>query len=140
MANKKQDIAGWNDRFHRDRNQGFNGAGAGANCFPREDQTTSTATNPAANYDGALSLPAGTIVSAVIMTVNTVFDGVPTITVGSTGDPDLLVTLADAIDLTTTGIKRVSRETAWPLASVVRTVIGGAPTQGSVDVTVQYQI
>ncbi len=143
MGAKRTDVAGWNNRFDDKRYGGIHGA-RGANIFPYETDAVSTATDPDAIYDGETVVPLGSIVSEVQINVTEAFgfegEGPATIIVGTTGDDDVLVTLADGVDLSTTGIKRVNRETKWPAGSVVRTTIGGQTTSGSAIVTVDYSV
>ena len=137
--NKKKKIAGWNNRFDSKRNTGHEGA-VGANIFPQENESVVAVVDPAGNYDGGDTIPADSSAFEVEIVVTEVFNNVPTLTVGTTADPDAVVTLADAVDLTSLGTKYITREVNWPIASVVRAVLGGTPNQGAATVTVRYVI
>ena len=140
MSNKRTSVAGWNNRFNDQRFAGFQGA-KGANIFPYDDATEVIATDPSGTYDGTRTLPQGTVVSDIEINVTEAFEEGATIVVGTPGDPDALVTLADSIDLESTGQKFVNRETIWPSDSVVRTTIGGEElSSGRAVVTVNFSV
>ena len=142
MGNKLTDVSGWNARYDDKRFTGAHGA-HGANIFPYETNTSVVATDPAGIYDSEGGVPDGSIVSQVKINVTEGFEGSGPVTlrVGTTGDDDAVVTLADAVDLTTTGLKVVTRETIWPAGSVVRATIGGEEiSAGSANITVAYSV
>lgn len=136
---KRQDPDGLNSRFSPKRNSGHVGE-QGFNISPRDTSQSWQATDPAANYDSPDPILEASRPFQTTITVTQVFDGAATITVGTTADPDLLVTLADAVDLTQLGTTVVTREVAWPADGVARAVIGGAPTQGAATVVVDYTV
>lgn len=135
---KRTDTAGWNNRFNDKRFKGFQGT-HGANIFPWGLQAQSAAAGADGTYDGTTPIPTGSVMAEVQINVITPFDA-GAIQVGSIADPDALVTLADAVDLTTPGVKTVTREVIWPALSVVRTTISGGPSAGAAVVTVSYDI
>lgn len=132
-------ISGLNDRFGPERYKGYEGT-KGADEFPYQDIQTCTLLGAAATYDSPAAIPLNAVVYEVVIIVTVLFDGVPTLIVGTTGDTDLVVTLADAVDLTATGTTTITREIAWTLASVARATVGGAPTVGAGTVQVRYQV
>jgi hypothetical protein len=134
----KGENAGMNTRYSDARFQGYNGA-HGYNDAPIND-SQEVAAALAGTSDGAVTVPIAATNACVTIEVTAVYDGAATIIVGYAGDTDLLVTLADAVDLTTTGIKKVVREVAWPAAAVPRVTIGGAPTTGACTVTVEWEV
>lgn len=137
MSNRSA-AAGWNTRFSDVRFQGYDGD-HGANIFPYQNQEIRAVPGANGNYDGAVTFPALSTSICVIFDVETPFSAGTTVTVGTPADADLFVTLADAVDLTTAGIKTITREVAFPVDSVFRVVIGGGPVAGACDVTVQVQ-
>lgn len=134
---KANQIAGWNDRFADSRFQGFSGDG-GANQFPYETAVELVATDPAGTFDSVVVPPASSISCTTTVVVTEVFDGVPTLIVGNTGDTNALVELAE-VDLTELGTTVVTRNVTWAAALAVRATVGGAPTQGSASISVQFQ-
>lgn len=137
----RHDVAGLNTRFGDKRFKGFHGA-QGFNIYPREGEEAWVATDPAATYTTIQSFLADTIVANIQINVTEVFDGAATIIVGVGADPDQFVELADAVDLTTTGIKNVAVPTTRQVVAAAGpfvTTIGGAPTQGSCIVTADFE-
>lgn len=136
---RKIKVSGYNDRYSDSR---FGGVGGchGQNVFPLQNEDIIAIADPAGTFDGALVIPLASTSIQVLVNVTQVFDGAATLIVGYAGDTNLLVTLADAVDLTTLGLKVVVVEVTWPAAAVVRATIGGAPTQGAGTVTVQWEV
>lgn len=142
MSSKRTDPSGFNARYNSNRFAGFDGA-HGANIFPFEDEVPPLTVSGGGTTDSEVIVPSGSIVYEVQINVTQVFGSEgegATITVGREGDADALVTLADNIDLATTGIKFVNRETAWPTASEVRVTIGGEAIGGNAIITVSYSV
>lgn len=132
-------VSGYNDRYSNSRFRGVVGS-HGENVFPLQNEDIIAIADPAGTYDGVLSIPAASTSIQVLVDVTQIFDGGATLIVGYAGDTDLLVTLVDAVDLTTLGLKVVVVEVTWPAAAVARATIGGAPTQGAGTVTVQWEV
>lgn len=137
---KRGQVAGFNDRFADERFKGFGDGDGGGNVFPQETTQSIAAADPAGTYDGATSILQDAVCFTVTITVTEVFNNTPTIIVGKAGATNILVNLTDAVDLTTLGVKTVSREVIWPSAGVPRVTIGGTPDQGAATVVVSYQI
>ncbi len=131
--------SGYNDRYSNSRFRGVGGA-HGENVFPLQNEDIIAIADPAGTFDGVAVIPLASTSIQVLVDVTQVFDGGATLIVGYAGDTNLLVTLADAVDLTTLGLKVVVVEVTWPAAAVVRATIGGAPTQGAGTVTVQWEV
>ncbi len=141
MGSKQEDVSGLNSRFDSKRNKGFNGA-RGYNIFPRQDEESWVAADPAGNYNSSAKL-AGTVVAQIKIQVTQAFDGAATIIVGSPADPDQFVTLADAVNLAvvdTTVIAAPAATAILAATSVFRATIGGAPTQGAAIITADFEV
>lgn len=138
MGSKADQTAGQNDRFSDARFQGFKGDGD-RNKAPYGVDVIVTAEDPAGTYDSVIVPPQNAVFCTISFHVTEVFDGVPTVIVGRAGATNVLVTLGDAVDLTTLGWKYVTREVIWGASAAMRVTIGGAPTQGSVDVSAQFE-
>ena len=136
---RKSEKDGWNSRYGDKRFSGEEGA-TGANVSPQVTFQSVAIADQAGNYDGSVTVPVGAVASRVKITVTQIFNNVPTLTVGTVAAPDLLVQVADAVDLTTTGVKYVNdcEQFGWTSGSVVRAVIGGAPNQGAGTVEVEF--
>jgi len=115
---------GYNDRYAKGRFRGVAGC-RGLNQFPAQEQQLIAVTGAAGTYDGASAIPQSSTSIQVVITVTTVFNNSPTIIVGLAGSTNLLVTLANAVDLTTLGVKTVVIEVTWPSSAVPRVTIGG---------------
>lgn len=130
--------AGWNTRFSDVRFQGYDGD-RGANIFPFQNQDQFTVLGANGAYDGTLVAPAQASTICFIFNVTTPFSPGTTVIVGIPGNTDLFVNLADAVDLTTVGVKTVTREVLFPSAQAVRVTIGGGPAAGECSFTAQVQ-
>jgi len=130
---------GWNDRYGDKRFTGEEGV-IGANSFPQTRIPTIAAADPAGNYDGSDTIPTDSVCAGVTIEVTEIFDNTPTLTVGTVATPDLLVDIADAVDLTALGETYIAGPTTWDADSVVRAVIGGTPTQGACTVTPEFEV
>lgn len=95
--------------------------------------------NNSASQDSATSIDSGNIVHSAQLKLTTSYSGGANINIGTTADDDLILDQldnnpqkpADTIFL-------VEQDTVWPINSIIRTTIGGAPGAGAGVVTVIY--
>jgi len=110
-----------------------------ANIFPKYEQIiliVPGAGGPV-EIDSSFPLAADTIVTGLTVEVTEVFDGAATLEIGDIVTPDLLAAIGE-FDLTTLGASSKETELSWPLESVIRAILGGASTTGSLQITAAY--
>lgn len=134
----RPDAAGWNTRFSDVRFQGYNGD-HGANVFPYQTEDKFSVLGADGTYDGAITFPSQTSTICFIFDVTTPFSVGTTVIVGIPGNTNLFVNLGDAVDLTTVGLKTVTKEVLFPSSAVVRATIAGGPVAGVCTLTAQVQ-
>lgn len=137
-----KNVAGLNSRFDSTRNTGFKGA-KGFNVYPRDGETSFNAADPAGVYTGTEVFLAETEVASISIEVTEIFDNTPTIIIGTAGDDDQFVTLADNVDLTALGTTTIAvPTTAQAMAATGNLIatIGGTPTQGACTITADVQV
>lgn len=130
--------AGWNTRFSDVRFQGYDGD-HGANIFPYQNQDVFDVPGANGQYDGSVTVPSKSTSICFIFNVSVPFSVGTTVVVGIPGTPNLFVNLADAVDLTTAGVKTVTKEVEFPSNAVVRVTIAGGPAAGLMQFTAQVQ-
>lgn len=81
---------------------------------------------------------AGDKITGVTIEVTSPFDGAATIELGNTATADLLFPVG-TVDLSVVGIQSLDLDLEWPIGSVVRATIGGAPTTGSANIRTVYE-
>ena len=69
----------------------------------------------------------------ITVAVTVIFDGVPTLILGNSANDDLLVTLANAVNLAALGVTvlLIPQAVDWDIDSVLVASVGGAPTVGT---------
>ena len=85
-------------------------------------------------------VPAGSIITNVIVIVTQVFDGTtPGLTIGDSVDPDRLLVL-DHVDLTALGVYQVIPGYLYGAETVINTTLttGGSPSTGQMQVVMEY--
>ncbi len=92
-----------------------------------------------ASQDSATSIDANNVIHSAQLKLTTPYSGGATINVGTTADADLIL---DELDNNpqkpADTIFLVEQDTVWPINSVVRTTVGGAPAAGDGVMTVIY--
>ena len=88
----------------------------------------------------AIGAPAaGDKITGITVDVTVAFDGAATLEVGTTADPDFIFPTG-TIDLTdTSGPQALDLDLDWPINSVVRATLGGAPTVGTASIRTVYE-
>jgi hypothetical protein len=84
-------------------------------------------------------IPAAATIINCSITVTEVFNGLASIKVGNTANDALIYPLTPAI-LGSLGTHSLPQSTPWGILSVVRTTIGGNPTQGVAKISVSYTL
>ncbi len=131
--------AGLNDRYSPRRFKGAEGD-HGANIYPYSNEDIFSVPGANGVTDGNVTWPAGTSSFCVLFDVSVAFSMGTTVIVGIPGSTNLFVQLADAVDLTTTGLKQVTVELPFPSAQPVRVTIAGGPVAGLMNVVFQAQV
>lgn len=90
-----------------------------------------------ATQDSTFSIPAGNVVYEAREEVTVAWSPGTTIDVGDTATPDLLIATAD-VDEESVDTYVIPQRTSWPIPSVVRATVGGAPVAGTSVITVFY--
>lgn len=90
-----------------------------------------------ATQDSVTSIPAGNRIFEAREEVVTPWSAGTTVNVGNTATPNLLIATAD-VDEESADTYVIPQDTAWPINSVVRATVGGAPGVGSSIITVFF--
>jgi hypothetical protein len=90
-----------------------------------------------ATQDSTTSIPAGNVVYEAREDVTVAWSVGATVNVGDTATPALIIATAD-VDEQSVDTYVIPQRTTWPIASVVRSTIAGAPAVGTSVITVFY--